>query len=131
VIDFGEPQEGPRGESIVPMINVVFLLLIFFLMSATLAPPDPFDVAPPEAEGVQAGAPTGTLYLAADGRLAYGPVRGDAVFAPIAAATPRPESLTLRADGAVPGAEVARVLERLAIAGVTTVEIVAVAPWRM
>ncbi|TMV56360.1 biopolymer transporter ExbD, partial [Thioclava sp. BHET1] len=28
---FAEPPRKPRTESIVPMINVVFLLLIFFL----------------------------------------------------------------------------------------------------
>ena len=128
MIDFGASEPRPRAESIVPMINVVFLLLIFFLMTATLAPPDPFDVAPPELEGAPGEARSGTLYLAADGRLAYGPVRGEAVFAAIAAVTPRPERFTLRADGAAPGGEVARVLERLAAAGVTTVDIVTVAP---
>ena len=32
------------------MINVAFLLLIFFLMVAVIAPPDPFAVALPEAD---------------------------------------------------------------------------------
>ena len=39
----------PARENIVPMINVVFLLLVFFVMTAQIAPPDPFDIAPPEA----------------------------------------------------------------------------------
>lgn len=46
-MDFAPPKRRPRAESIVPMINVVFLLLIFFLMTAQIAPPDPFEVAPP------------------------------------------------------------------------------------
>lgn len=127
MIDFGEPGDRPRGESIVPMINVVFLLLVFFLMTATIAPPDPFDIAPPE---VAAGAPAeaaATLYLAADGRLAFGTARGEAVFAAIAAAPDVASGgLTLRADGSVPGAAVARLLERLAAIGVARVGIVTV-----
>ena len=35
------PKRRPRGESIIPMINVVFLLLIFFLLTAQIAPADP------------------------------------------------------------------------------------------
>ena len=36
----------PR-ESVVPMINVVFLLLIFFLMTAQITAPTPVEVTPP------------------------------------------------------------------------------------
>ncbi|MGR3522560.1 MAG: biopolymer transporter ExbD, partial [Paracoccus sp. (in: a-proteobacteria)] len=31
------------------MINVVFLLLIFFLLTAQIAPAPPFDVTPPDS----------------------------------------------------------------------------------
>ena len=49
---FAPPGARPRRprESAVPMINIVFLLLIFFLMTATIAPPAPFAVTPPAAE---------------------------------------------------------------------------------
>jgi periplasmic protein TonB len=47
-MDFGSPPRRPRAESVVPMINVVFLLLVFFLMTATIAPPDPFASVPPD-----------------------------------------------------------------------------------
>lgn len=36
--------------SILPLINVVFLLLIFFMVSGRLSSSDPFEVAPPESE---------------------------------------------------------------------------------
>ncbi|WP_322867174.1 biopolymer transporter ExbD [Aquicoccus sp. G2-2] len=45
-MDIPRPVRRPRGEAILPMINVVFLLLIFFLMTAELAPPEPVAVAP-------------------------------------------------------------------------------------
>lgn len=61
---------------LLPMINVVFLLLIFFLIAGEMQPPEPFDITPPditppdiakaqEAEGVFA------LFLDPEGQLAY------------------------------------------------------------
>lgn len=38
-MQFDLPQRRSRPESVVPMINIVFLLLIFFLMTAQIAPP--------------------------------------------------------------------------------------------
>ncbi|MGB1619323.1 MAG: biopolymer transporter ExbD, partial [Flavobacteriales bacterium] len=37
------------------MTDLVFLLLIFFLMTSRLAPPDPFEVTPPQAETADDG----------------------------------------------------------------------------
>ncbi|MHC0052638.1 ExbD/TolR family protein [Actibacterium sp. D379-3] len=110
-----QQQRRMRGEDIVPMINVVFLLLIFFLMTAQIAPPDPLDVTPPQGVG-ETVAPGDTLFIAADGALAFGDARGAAVFAALAgrdAAQP----LVLRADAGVPGARLAALLARLAQAG--------------
>lgn len=112
---FTDQSHKPPGENIVPMINVVFLLLIFFLMTAQIAPLDPFGVTPPVGEGapVDADAP---LYIAADGALAYGDARGAAVFAALSARgadTP----LLLRADAGLPADKLADVLPRLAAAG--------------
>ena len=43
------PDDTPRrgGDNLLPMINVVFLLLIFFLISAEMTPPEPFEVSSP------------------------------------------------------------------------------------
>ena len=54
-MQFPDPPRRKPPESIVPMINVVFLLLIFFLMTAQIAPPDPFEINPPDS--AQAGDP--------------------------------------------------------------------------
>lgn len=56
-------------EAIVPMINVAFLLLIFFLMAAVLSPPDPVEVKLPTAEGGDLQTRDFLLVLSADGSL--------------------------------------------------------------
>ncbi|BAQ68565.1 biopolymer transporter ExbD [Rhodovulum sulfidophilum] len=114
---FGEDdRQGTRGESIVPMINVVFLLLIFFLMSARLVPPAPFEAEPPRADGAEPAAGE-MLHLSASGDLAFGAARGEAVFAALAA---RPEAagpLVIRADAGVEAAALARLAARLTAGG--------------
>ena len=52
---FASPPRRSPPESVVPMINVVFLLLIFFLISAQISPPDPFETRLPvaQSDGVQ------------------------------------------------------------------------------
>jgi len=113
-----------RREGVVPMINVGFLLLVFFLLVAEIAPPDPFAVNPP---GVAAPEPLSRgediLHVAADGRLAHGTARSEAVFAQIAAGE---GVLVLRADRSLPAAELAALLGRIAAAGRGEVRLVTV-----
>lgn len=115
-------------EAIVPMINVVFLLLIFFVMTATLTPPAPFEVLPPTATdtGTQPD-PETPLFVAADGAMAYGTARGAFVFKALAGRSSR-RPLTLRADAQLEGAVLAQLLVQLARAGITSVELVTVVP---
>jgi len=123
---FGPPSRRRSGEAgIVPMINIVFLLLVFFLLAATIAPPEPLAVSPPEAAAEGAPPePGAALHVAADGSLALGEARGEAVFAALHGRGPGP--LTLRADAALPGAEFAALLARLAAEGVAEVLVVVV-----
>lgn len=54
--------------SLIPLINVVFLLLIFFLVAGTMENQDMADVTPPEAKsGEKPEASPFTLTLTADG----------------------------------------------------------------
>lgn len=123
MLDFGTQTQQRRGEAIVPMINVVFLLLIFFLMTARLTPPAPFATTPPRAEGGMAvtGA---TLYLSTDGQLAYGQARGAAVFAALSADQTGP--VLLHADAAAPAARLAAIVARLVAEGHGPVRLVTV-----
>lgn len=112
-----------RAESIVPMINVVFLLLIFFMMSAQLAPPDPFELMVPQTPEGAAPEAGNALYISDDGLLAYGEARGEAVFAALAG---HQGPLQIRADRALDGAALARVLRRLAQARIAEAILVSV-----
>lgn len=116
---FSRPPRRPLPESIIPMINVVFLLLIFFLMSARLAPAPPAKVEVPLAISDQRATADTVLYLAEDG-LAMGDLRGDAVWQMLAALD-ADHVVTLRADARLSASEVAKTLARLAGLGVTQV----------
>jgi len=50
MIDFEEPRRRPPYETMVPLINVVFLLLIFFLLAGTMEPSAPVDVNLPAGQ---------------------------------------------------------------------------------
>lgn len=106
------PPRKSRGESIIPMINVVFLLLVFFLLTAQIAPHEPLDVAPPEGEADQPAQSRGVLYVSSTGELAYDMALGDAVW-PLIAARDDAQPLEIRADAASEAAQIAGLLTRL------------------
>ncbi|MFC2969869.1 biopolymer transporter ExbD [Acidimangrovimonas pyrenivorans] len=122
-----EPPRRRPAESIIPMINVVFLLLIFFLMTAEIAPPEPFPVTPPSSSA-QTPAERGlTLYLGPDGRPGFEDATGDAALARLAArAAEAPGPLLIRADAAAPAAALARLMPRLATLGLSDIRLVTV-----
>ncbi len=111
-------RRRPRAESVVPMINVVFLLLIFFLMTAQIAPPAPFDVELPTSEADAPADGQDVLYVSAEGELAFNDVRAGAVFDALAL-DERDGPLLIRADARVPAAELAALLPRLSAIGIT------------
>jgi len=116
---FSPSRRRPRAESIVPMINVVFLLLIFFLMTAELAPAPPFEVDLP-ASAAEPGEAGQALHVGAGGQLAYGALRGDAALEEAVGAG---ETVLVRADRALPGADLARLLARLSALGAARVSL--------
>ena len=106
------------------MINVVFLLLIFFLMSAQIVARPPFDVTPPEAETAAMPAGELRLHISAEGLLALGDLTGDAVWRALSAIEAREaQPLLIRADAALPAAELARVLAQAATLGFARIEL--------
>lgn len=74
------PDSGRRPplEPVLPLINVVFLLLIFFMVAGHLAPPQNSDVKAPQSasEGPRGDHSPPALSLKRDGGLFY---RGQAV----------------------------------------------------
>ncbi|WP_066707699.1 ExbD/TolR family protein [Celeribacter ethanolicus] len=135
-MDFSETPRPQASESVVPMINVVFLLLIFFLMTAEIAPPDPLELDLPDA-GVEAEitAPL-PLYLGRDGTLAFRDVQGEeavlraleleriALCADGGCEGASGPSIAMSADREVSAATLAALLPKLAALGFPKVELV-------
>lgn len=139
-MDFSPPPARARDSNLLPMINVVFLLLIFFLISAQLTPPEPFAVTPPTATPQDEAAPDFTLHLSADDRFGFaetistGPEGDAGVIAALVAERDRwcaahdcvamQPRLFLRADGAVSVARVAALLPLVGGAGFAQLDLV-------
>jgi len=133
-MDFSDPPRVRPQENLLPMINVVFLLLIFFLISARMTPPEPFDIIPPASVAEAEARGDFTLFLAADARIGFRDTVGQAALSALAAAlsdhcatvecTTAPPRLTLRADAALPAARLAQVLPQLAGLGFAQIELV-------
>ena len=124
-MNLGSPRKRPVRESVVPMINVVFLLLIFFLMTAQITPPEPFEVNPPESSAEVPADGQDILYISAEGVLALGDLRGEAVLdgLPVLGEA---EALMIRADRAVEAGQIAGLLPKLAARGVRRIKLVSV-----
>ncbi|MCP3986493.1 MAG: biopolymer transporter ExbD [bacterium] len=74
-----EPRPHSRSvdEGVIPLVNVVFLLLLFFVLTGTLVPPEPLQVSPPESSsGAHLAREEVVMLLSADGRIA---MRGEEV----------------------------------------------------
>jgi biopolymer transport protein ExbD len=64
------------------MVNLVFLLLVFFLMVATLGPARPVRIVPPETAAADRAVPAAVeVYLDAAGLLHVGDAAGEAALA--------------------------------------------------
>ena len=131
------PDGGRRPplEPVLPLINVVFLLLIFFMVAGHLAPPQNSDVKAPASDSASLRDDSQpALTLKRDGGLFY---RGKAVAdndlpalitrlraTPADAATATPEPVRLLADAGTPLKVLRAGLDELRDAGVNRVRLV-------
>lgn len=95
------------------MINVVFLLLVFLLLTAELSPPAPFDVVPPVSAAAAARPGEVVIFVAADGTLAAGGRSGPDVLSGV----PAGATVTIRADAGLAVGRFAAILAALPQAG--------------
>lgn len=65
------PQKRPQSEGTITLINVVFLMLIFFLIAGTLTPPLDNDITLISAETGEPVQPPDTLSARANGTLFF------------------------------------------------------------
>ena len=115
----------PRNEDerILPLTNIVFLLLIFFMLAGRLATPDPLPIEPPESEREDPARAEGVLVqMMTDDRVA---IDGEVVpLAELAARVGRQGAgddaprVRLKADGTVAATRVVAVMQQLHDAGV-------------
>jgi biopolymer transport protein ExbD len=123
-MDLSPPVKRSRVASIVPMINVVFLLLIFFLMTSHLAPPEPFMVTPPAANLKAEVEAESELYIDADGRMHFDGVEGDAALDHLAQSSADAQVVLLLADAKLKATTLAGILKKLAETGLARAELV-------
>ena len=68
---FLKRNKRTRTPNLVPLINIVFLLLIFFMLTGTLKRSDIFDISPPESStGADAEAPELVLLISKSNQIA-------------------------------------------------------------
>lgn len=121
-----QPPVRRHEENVLPLINVVFLLLVFFMLAGQLTRPQPFAAEPPPARGgVAVDAAATVVLLGADGRLAVdeSPVARERLTDHVAGlrAARAHAGVVVRADRAAAGADLLEVLEALAAARVERV----------
>ena len=127
-----QSRRSTRDEqSILPLTNIVFLLLIFFMLAGRLSASDPFGVQPPlSASDTAPGHSQAIVWVGADGRLALDDTVMDATAIGAALAerlSDAPETwVEIRADGRVEAVRAVAVIERLRDAGVTRLRLLTV-----
>ena len=116
------PRKREMPENTIPLINVVFLLLIFFMLAGRLSQPEPFGVTPPESASEQRpGEHDSVVYVNADGKVALG--RDDVSLADLPAALDAARGdaakpVRLKADAKAEANRVIQVMEKFKAAGV-------------
>lgn len=125
-MDFGPKSQSKPRENVVPMINVVFLLLIFFLMTAQITPPDPAEISLPQlrhsAEPIGDGMPV--LWFSTEGLVDLEGRRDASALAHLDETGAR--AIILRADATQSASAFAGLLRNLGAQGVSEVTLVAV-----
>lgn len=113
-----------RREPTIALINIVFLMLIFFLIAGTLVAPLEADLKLVDTSELEGTAPPNALVLNADGQLSF---RGEEISATAyLAALSEAERANLRLvpDRAVPAATLVKVAAALKSAGAGAVILV-------
>ncbi len=128
--DFLPGQREPdQNDRLIPMINIVFLLLTFFMIAGTFRAAGLFDVEPPEAPAGPTMAEDGPIVLIGrDGDMALGDERlaMDALVARLKDMGAQNLQVRLKADRAARTGTVLPLLKRLSDAGITHVQLIAV-----
>lgn len=117
-------------QRILPLINVVFLLLIFFMIVGHLAAADPFHIEPPTSiSETEPGGQDHIILVGADGRVAFdGAVMDDAALMAALTGTEAGEQgqFRLKADGGADAVRLVEIMEMMRGAGIEKVHLLTV-----
>ena len=122
------PPKRPRSteDNILPLINVVFLLLIFFMLAGVLTQSPPFSLTPPSSVETEDSAQleSRVLSISADGELAMSGERiDDAALREALVDWPDDKPLQIRADGGLKASELTAVFDLLRELGIAEVNL--------
>ena len=116
----------PKGEPTIALINIVFLMLVFFMVAGTLAAPLDGDLNLIETANLDGREPPNTLVIHPDGRMA---LRGKTVasVAEFLATLPddqRSKDVRIVPDKALPARDLVRIASELRQGGAARVMII-------
>ena len=105
-----------KKESIIPMVNVIFLLLIFFLMTSSFIIPDPFELDKPYADSSNKVSTEARLYISKTGKVFISDKVNENAWRYLEQSTP--EKLLLIADSSFPAKDLLNISEKLKEVGI-------------
>ena len=105
-----------KKESIIPMVNVIFLLLIFFLMTSSFIIPDPFELDKPYAHSSNKVSTEERLYISKTGKVFISDKVNENAWRYLEQSTP--EKLLLIADSSFPAKDLLNISEKLQELGI-------------
>ena len=122
-----EADRGPFGVTLLPMINVVFLLLIFLMLMGEVRDTQALDANPAEAALAERAEPAPVVVIDRTNSIGFGQIVGekpvrDALVQLFAGEAP-PAAVTLRVDRSADFARVLRFADSLHRLGVETVSV--------
>ena len=119
------PRPKRRREPTIALINIVFLMLVFFLVAGTLSRPLDGDLDLVRTADLEGALPPDTLVVHPDGRMTY---RGETIGGVDAFLAQRSDeerkTVRLVPDRALPAAELVRLARELRGAGAESVMVV-------
>lgn len=120
----------PRGrtarEPTIALINVVFLMLVFFMIAGTLAAPMDGDLTLVKTDDLMGGTPPDTLVIHADGRLSWrgAPVESAGAFMAAQPGGGQDQTLRIVPDRDLPAKTLVQLSSELRGAGAARVLVV-------
>jgi biopolymer transport protein ExbD len=126
-------NQGEEPDNILPLVNVVFLLLIFFMLTGAIHAVDYFDVTPPVSTSEETLLVNETVILVnADGRLSIDGKEVDAIDLQLSVSDKLAQQteleVRLKADGNVDAVTVVKVMEWLEAVGVRHLNLLTLEP---